>query len=163
MNSKLLKYYLFLLLGFTLISCNHNVFYQKIDAVPKEVWNIDSVYHYQFEISDSLQYYNMYINLRNTIDYPYQNFYIFCTTVMPNGVSFTDTLGGYLCDYYGQWFGKGSGRIKDNKFLLRRQVRFQQKGVYNISIKHAMRTDDLKGIANVGITLNKFKEEKNNR
>lgn len=140
-------------IGLFLFSCNHNTFYHKADTLPNETWNRDSVLVYQFTISDSLQYYNFYIDVRNTTQYPYQNLYLFFTTQFPDSTVFTDTLNCMLCDAYGRWAGKGSGKIKENRFILKSKVRFPQTGIYLFSAQQAMRVDDLEGITNFGITL----------
>ncbi len=148
---KLALFFVILTLFF---SCNRNVFYEKIDSIPNETWHIDSTLNYSFTITDSLQFYDLYVNVRNTIDYPYQKFYIFLTTEFPSGVTSIDTLGCVLSDPFGEWTGKGSGNFKDNQFLLRQKVRFQQKGEYHFRVQQAMRDDMIPGIANFGITLN---------
>ncbi|MCL2291288.1 MAG: gliding motility lipoprotein GldH [Bacteroidetes bacterium] len=135
------------------ISCKQKTFYQKMDHLPNETWNIDTTLTYEFTISDSLQYYNFYIDVRNTTDYPYQNLYLFFTTQFPDSTMFTDTLNCILSDAHGRWTGRGSGKIKQNRFVLKPKVRFPQTGTYIFSAQQAMRTDDLKGIANFGITL----------
>jgi len=141
-------------------ACNQQVFYEKNDNIPNEIWNKDSALIYQFEIIDSLQYYDIYIDVRNSVDFQTQNFYIFLTTIFPSGYIGKDTLGAILCDNYGVWKGKGSGRLKDNRFLFKSKVRFAQKGVYKMKVYQAMRDDNLKGIANFGVTLYKHKEKK---
>ncbi len=143
-----------------LASCQNNVFYEKIDTIPNETWNIDSTYSYTFEITDSLKYYNFLVNVRNTIDYPYQKFYVFMTTEFPSGMTSMDTLGCIMCDIYGNWTGKGSGKMRDNQFVFRKKVRFQQKGEYTLSVQQGMRDDDIKGIANFGISLNYYNDER---
>ena len=150
MKNKFFPILLFILLG---ISCNHRIFYQKIDSLPHETWNVDSILKYEVSISDSLQYYNFYINIRNTTDYPYQDFHIFFTTQFPDGTVFTDTLHSVLCDAHGRWRGVGSGRIKENRFVFKSKVRFPQTGTYIFSAQQAMREDDIEGIINFGITL----------
>lgn len=142
------------------ISCKNDIFYEKMDTIKNETWNVNQKLVYEFEILDSLQYYNIYLNVRNSTDYPYQNFYIFLTNQFPSGLQIVDTLGSVLCDPFGKWYGKGSGRIKDNKFLLRKQVRFQQKGKYIFTVQHGMRDENLHGITNFGITFEEFKPQK---
>jgi len=134
-------------------SCDHKIFYQKTDSLPNETWNLDTTFVYEFTILDVAQYYNFYIDVRNTTAYPYQNLYLFFTTQFPDGAVFTDTLNCILSDAYGRWKGKGSGRIKENRFVLKSTVRFPQTGTYIFSAQQAMRDDDLKGIASFGITL----------
>lgn len=144
----------FLVLSFLFLmnSCSEKVFYEKIDHIDGEVWHIDSVLHYEIEITDSLQYYNMYIDIRNTVDFETQYFYVFMTTEFPSGYTGTDTLGFIISDPYGKWTGIGSGRIKDNRFLYRPKVRFAHKGVYKFSVVQGMREDEVKGVADFGMT-----------
>ena len=154
----LANYKNFLLLSIILIAglvvaCNSKIFYQKADSLPNEVWNMDTTLVYEFTITDSLQYYNFYIDVRNTTHYPYQNLYLFFTTQFPDSTKFTDTLNCILCDAYGRWKGEGSGRIKANRFPLKSKVRFPQKGTYIFSAQQAMRDENLNGIINFGITL----------
>jgi len=135
------------------VACNHKTFYHKIDVLPNETWNLDTILVYEFTILDSLQFYNFYIDVRNTTAYPYQNLYLFFTTRFPDNTIFTDTLNCILSDAFGRWTGKGSGRIKENRFILKSKVRFPITGTYTFSAQQAMRDDDLKGITNFGITL----------
>ena len=140
-------------------TCSQRVFYEKNINITNEIWNKDTALTYKFEITDSLQYYDIFIDVRNSVDFETQNFYIFLTTIFPSGYIGKDTLGGVLCDNYGVWKGKGSGRLKDNRFLFKSKVRFAQKGFYTLKVYQAMRDDNLKGIANFGITLYEHKEK----
>jgi gliding motility-associated lipoprotein GldH len=155
MNKKNRNCAFFFLILFAVIpvSCKHKTFYQKIDRFPSEVWNIDTLLVYEFTIVDSLQYYNFYVDVRNSIAYPYQNLFLFFKTQFPDSTVYTDTLNCILCDAYGRWKGKGSGRIKENRVILKSKVRFPQKGTYIFSAQQAMREIDLNGIVNFGITL----------
>ena len=152
-----MRRYLPLLFLLSLLASCNNAFYEKIDPLPDEVWNIDTILNYQVEITDSLQYYNMYVHVRNTVDFETQNFYIFMTTVFPDGYTAQDTLGCILCDPHGKWTGKGTGRLRDNKFLLKPKVRFAEKGVYTFKVRQAMRAENVKGVANFGLSLYPYK------
>ena len=135
------------------LSCKHHTFYYKTTVLKNETWNMDSTLVYKFTITDSLQFYSFFIDVRNSTDYPYQYLHLFFTTQFPDTTAFTDTLHCILSDVYGRWTGKGSGRIKENRFVFKPKVRFQQKGDYIFSVKQAMREIDLKGITDFGITL----------
>lgn len=137
--------------------CSDKVFYEKIDTLKDEVWNIDSVLYYEFNIDDTMQYFNIYINIRNSIDFETQNFYVFMKTTFPDGYVAQDTLGCILSDAHGKWTGKGMGRIKDNRFLFKPNVRFPLTGTYRFEIKQGMRSDNVKGITNFGISLYHYK------
>jgi gliding motility-associated lipoprotein GldH len=100
-----------------------------------------------------LQYYRFFIDVRNSTDYQNQNLFLFFTTHFPDSTVFTDTLESILSDPHGRWTGRGSGRIKENRFIFKPKVRFPQKGTYTFVVQHAMRTVDLIGITDLGITL----------
>lgn len=151
-----LRYKMFILLpAFCLLlsACNNNTFYHKTYTLPNETWNIDNTLVYEFEITDSLQFYNFFIDVRNTTEYTDQGLWLFFTTQFPDKTFFTDTLNCTISDAYGRWTGKGSGRIRDNRFVYKPKVRFPQTGTYIFSVQQAMRTNDLIGIADFGITL----------
>jgi len=145
-------FFLILLAG-TLLSCNHNTFYHKSIALTNEVWNKDSAFVFELSIHDSLQFYRFYIDVRNTTNYGFQNLPLFFTTQFPDNTLFTDTLNCILSDAHGRWNGKGSGRIKDNRFVFKQKVRFPQTGIYTFSVQQASREVDLKGVTDFGITL----------
>jgi len=130
-----------------------------VKNIKNETWHIDSTLHFEFDITDSNQYYTFYINIRNNIDFETQYFYVFLTSEFPNGYIGKDTLGFIISTPAGKWTGKGNGRLKDNKFLYKNQVRFPRKGVYKFSIQQGMREENVKGIANFGMTLLKYKPE----
>ena len=151
MKNKILS--VFIILTVALLSCNSRTFYQKTDNFPNQTWNMDSTLVYKVTILDSLQYYNFYINVTNTANYPYQNLYLFFTAQFPDSTAFTDTLNCILCDAHGDWTGKKVGKIMKNRFTLKSKVRFPQTGTYIFSVQQAMREEDLIGINNFGIIL----------
>lgn len=138
--------------------CNSKNYYAEVKQLPDEKWAVDKPLYYKVNIEDSMQYYNMYIQLRNTTDFETQNFYVFMKTKYPDGHAEQDTLGFILCDKFGNWTGKGNGRLKDNKFLFQPKVRFPFNGEYIFTVTHGMRTDVVEGIESFGIVLEKFEE-----
>lgn len=143
------------------VSCQRDVFYEKMDTLKGEVWSASTPLEYEFEITDSLAYYDFYINVGNTVDFETQNFYLFMDTEFPNGYKAQDTLGCIISDPYGHWTGKGLGRVKENRFLFKPNVRFPQKGVYKFTVVQAMREEEVKGVAYFGISL--FHHQENNK
>ena len=154
------QFFYSILLALIVSSCGRSILFEKVDHISDEKWESDQILKYQFKIVDTAQFYDIFINIRNTTDYPYQNLYLFLTNQFPSGVAVTDTIEALLCDPFGNWYGKGSGRIKDHRLLMRQKVRFQQKGVYNFSFQHAMRDEDLIGITEFGITIREHKPVK---
>lgn len=143
----------FLIFALFFVACTHKTYYQKLNPIRNEIWNKDTLFVYEFNVEDSSKYYNFYINVRNTTDYAYQNLYLFFTSQFPDSTIFTDTLNCILFDPYGRWTGKGSGRIKENRFIFKSKVRFPQTGNYIFTAQQAMRDENLTGITDFGITL----------
>jgi gliding motility-associated lipoprotein GldH len=138
--------------------CNSKTYYVEVKQLPDEKWAVNKPLYYKMTIEDSMQYYNMYIQLRNTTDFETQNFYVFMKTKYPDGHTEQDTLGFILCDKFGNWTGKGNGRLKDNKFLFQPKVRFPFNGEYIFTVTQGMRTDEVVGIESFGIVLEKFND-----
>lgn len=96
--------------------------------------------------------------LRHTPSYPYDNMYVFLTTVYPQGQIKTDTVNLLLADAKGIWLGSGMGDLYDLKIPLKRQFRFSKAGTYKIQLVQAMDIDPLPEIVDVGFELVKVSE-----
>ncbi|MCF8366077.1 MAG: gliding motility lipoprotein GldH [Bacteroidales bacterium] len=144
---------LFLLTGLTLASCDPSKMYDHSQKVPDSGWYTDSAVQFSLHMTDTLQAYNFYITVRNNDDYPYRNLYLFFNTSLPNRNITRDTIELILADTDGRWIGKGFGALRDNKILIRRNLMFPLKGVYQFGIEQAMREDCLLGITDVGIRI----------
>ncbi len=106
-------------------------------------------------ITDTLQKHNFYVNIRNNNKYPYSNIYLFINTKFPSGKTSRDTVECILADAEGKWLGKSSGDISDHRILIKQGVRFPMSGLYTFEIEHAMRVENLQGITDVGLRIEK--------
>ncbi len=158
----LYNFFLFSLASLILISCSNN-YYAEVQSLPNEKWSINNPLSFKINIEDSMQYFNMYFLIRNTTDFETQNFYVFMKTKYPDGIVEQDTLGFILCDKYGNWTGKGRGRLKDNKFLFQTNIRFPKNGEYVFTVTQSMRNDVVEGISNFGIILENYEPKKQSR
>lgn len=108
-----------------------------------------------FDISDTVNNYNFFLTVRNTDDYAYQNLFVFLKTTFPNGKSKLDTINCPLANMQGKWLGKGFGGIYDNRILYMARKRFPLNGNYKIRVEQAMRDEELIGILDVGVRIEK--------
>jgi len=145
----------FILMLITLISCDRNRVFEENMEIPKQMWNKNDQVEFLPVINDTLSVQNIYINIRNTGKYAYSNLFLFITTVSPAGKWIKDTLEIQLADSKGKWLGSGIGDIFFSRKLFKSYVRFPMTGVYKFSIQQGMRTDNLKGIRDVGIRIEK--------
>ncbi len=155
MKNKVILCILFIILC-TLYACNSNVIFEKNKQIENAVWKSADVIKFTVPLTDSVQACNFIINIRNSSEYQYSNIFLFIKTFYPNGKISIDTVECYLADKEGKWLGKRSGKIIDNRILFRRAVQFRQKGTYSFEFEQAMRVDELKGIEDFGIRIEKF-------
>lgn len=149
-NNRLI---ILLIAAIALVSCDRNGVYEENITTPKSIWATSDIAKFVAPINDTLSYHNIYLNIRNTTDYPNSNLFLFIAITSPAGVTQLDTVECFLADDQGKWLGKGFGFIRDNQIPFKRNVRFPQKGEYKFEILQAMRTDSLIGVASVGIRV----------
>jgi len=78
------------------------------------------------------------------------------TTTSPDGKKLTDTLQYNLADDKGKRYGKGFGDIRELNLPYKSNIFFPVKGTYQFKIQHGMRVEDLKGVYDLGIRIEKF-------
>ena len=125
-------------------------------------WNLDETVHFQFSELDSIEPYNMFINIRNDNTFPFSNLFLIAELEYPNGETIKDTLEYKMSESSGEWLGQGLGSIKENKLWFQEKIVFPDSGVYKVSIAHAMRKNGdvdgihiLEGITDVGLEIEK--------
>lgn len=135
--------------------CDSPHFYQEQQSVTN--WNKDAAATFNFEVKDTTEAYNLSFLTRNTNDYPYANLYIFTKLIDPKGQEFTDTLQYYLAFQDGEWIGKGKN-LKELYLVYRENVSLKDTGTYKLSVWHGMRDDNLKGIEDISLIVDKNKK-----
>lgn len=144
-----------------LTSCDKKRVYDEYQAI-NGGWEKDSTLVFKLGKLDSLQNYNLFINVRNNKDYNYRNLFLITEMRFPQGKVITDTLEYEMAAPDGTWLGTGFGDVKESKLWYKENVSFTEPGEYSIAIKQAMRkNDEVKGIENLeGITHIGFRIEK---
>jgi len=145
----------FILLPF---SCgrNRNIIFTDSAVMPGNKWELSDKPDFRVIINDTTLKTDIYFSIRTGSDYPFRNIWLFVTATSPDGkTSITDTLQYDLADEKGKWFGKGFGDIHELKLPFRQNVFFPMKGTYHFAIQHGMRTEELKGVYDFGIRVEK--------
>jgi gliding motility-associated lipoprotein GldH len=147
-------------------SCDSNRVFDEYKSVPNQ-WHKDSIISFNVTPPDSLNTYNLYVNLRNTNDYKYNNLYLIVEMNFPNGKTLKDTLEYKMADPSGKLLGTGFTDIKENKLWYKgynQPFIFNEIGSYKINIQHAMRqngqvegVDNLEGITDIGLRIERTK------
>jgi len=137
-------------------SCDNNKVFYDYKSIPMSGWEKDSAVTFSFDITSTVQRYNLYLNVRNRTSYNYRNLWLFVETIEPNGASKKDTVEITIASLSGEWTGKGFGEFKTLESIFRRDVTFGTTGIYTINIQHGMRENNLKGISDIGFMLEKI-------
>jgi len=150
--------FFFLIIGCCLLlsACDTNRVYEYNKDFSDRTWKIKDTAVFDFPIKNTGAKYNLYYNVRNTIDYPYARLFIH--------YSLTDSSGNELFrklvnnDLFDQKTGQpngnsGLGDIYDHQFLLLKDVEFTHQGKYFLKLEQYMRQDTLPGIIAVGVRV----------
>lgn len=139
-----------------LVHCvDTNIIIFETHNLPNNNWNCKDTVVFRTVPDDISSSFNCYIDIRNSGVYPYSNLYLFVITCYPDGKKSRDTIETILADTQGKWLGKGLGDIKETRLLLKKGLRFHQKGIYTFKVVQAMRLDCLKGIYSIGMKIEK--------
>lgn len=142
--------------------CSDGVVFQADQEVPDGRWDRAWRPQFTFDITDTVSPQDVYLDLRHTGDYAYRNIYIFASLAGPDGRTYTDTVECTLADPTGRWYGKGTGFIFSDRFqahvLYKLHNRFPRSGRYTFTLEQAMRTEQLDGVIDVGISVERPKQ-----
>jgi len=150
---------LFILILFLVISCDKKRVFDQYKDVGN-AWHKDSIVSFDLPSLDPKKTYNMYVNIRDNNDYPFNNLFLIVSLEQPNRKIKVDTLEYLMTNPDGSLLGDGFSDIKENKLFYKDKETFTQKGVYKIHIKHAVRqtgkitgVEELPGISDVGFRI----------
>ena len=157
-----MRKYLFIVGVFLgLSSCENSIVVADTIAT-NGTWDKDQELTFDIPSLDSLSTYHMYLNVRNSNDYPYSNLHLIVSITFPHGRIVTDTLEYRMAAPDGTWLGNGIGSIKENKLWYKENVTFLEEGTYQLRISHAVRNNgeaqgvtELTGITDVGYSIEK--------
>ncbi|HLP14327.1 MAG TPA: gliding motility lipoprotein GldH [Flavobacteriales bacterium] len=137
-----------------LASCGKKDFFSEDKAIEGGAWNKNNQLDFTVEVTDTVSFYDFFIDLRHNEFYEFSEIYFFFDIEFPNGKQSTDTIHCMLQNG-DKWVGNKSGSIIENHVLIKPKTRFPKAGTYKMHLKHGMRPDILKGIEDVGIAITK--------
>ncbi len=133
--------------------CGPEPVYSESFEIGDGGWQASEALAFEWEVKDTWAEHDFFVDVRHDQTYPFSNVYLFLEFSFPNGKIARDTLGCDLADERGQWYGTGFGNLVDHRIGFRQATQFPLTGTYGVTIRHAMRTDPLPGITDVGFRL----------
>ena len=148
-----------LIFSFVFGSCDSNRVFDTYKSVPNN-WHKDTIVSFKVNPPDSANAYDLFVNLRSTNDYKFNNLYLIVEMIFPHGKTIKDTLEYRMTDPTGKLLGEGITNVKENKLWYKEQVVFKEVGEYTVNIQHAMRENgkvngvvELEGVTDVGFRI----------
>jgi len=154
--TKILNVAILGLLVFLLFSCDRKRVYEDFFTTSGG-WNKDSIANFKVDIKNTSINYNLMINCRNLVNYPYSNLWLFINIISPDSMAIRDTLEFQLAQPNGKWTGKGTGGVYENQFWYRANIFFPNSGNYQIQIQHGMRDENLRGLKDIGVRIETYR------
>ena len=155
-----LQFALIALAGLTVIhSCTQIDIFEKNTVIPKYEWQQSFTAKGDFIISDTTSAYSIYLVLRHTDAYQYNNIWLNIGLQPPGDSLKIQKVNLILGDDAIGWEGAGTNDIWELRKLLNGAPRrFKQPGKYSFSISQIMRDNPLLHIMSVGLRIEKQKD-----
>jgi gliding motility-associated lipoprotein GldH len=145
---------LLLPLALCLAACDGTVYYSEYEDVDEKGWLPTDSVAFDVNVEDTNLIFNFLVEVRNTVNYPYSNTFLFINTTFPDGSVAHDTLECPLADPEGRWLGKHTGRYVDARYRLRGgSARFPMTGRYHFAIANGMRDSAISGLKDIGLRV----------
>jgi len=113
----------------SLLACSKGSLSNEYKTIPKAIWNRDSIVVFQIPVTDTIQRHNLFLGVRNDINYKYSNLWLFVEIIQPGDTTAVkDTFEFTLADPAGKWLGSGFGGVKTNEVLFKGSFYFPVHG-----------------------------------
>jgi len=156
---KLKTKILFYLMLIILVSCDEKRVFDEYKSVGSS-WKKNDIVSFDIPKLESTKRYNLFLNIRNNNDYPFNNLFLKVSLENPDGLVKVDTLEYQMANPDGTLLGEGFSDVKESKLFFKENIKFDKKGSYKIKIQQAVRQSgkisgekDLKGITEVGFRI----------
>lgn len=139
-------------------SCNTLDVFEKDVAIPGQAWSSGFKPEITFDITDTASLYNIFVVVRHTDAYRYNNIWMNVYTRVPNDTARTQRLDLRLATDDRGWLGSGMDDIFEHRILITNTPQqLNRKGSYSFKLENIMREDPLQHVLNVGIRVEKTK------
>lgn len=132
--------------------------FEKNRDIPYSKWTVDNRQSFELDLApeDTAFYYNMYINVRHTDAYAYNNLWLLVSTQLPgDSTSTVRRIELPLADTYGKWLGSGVDDIYEHRIPIQQNAILPKPGSYRFTFEQNMRQNPLPEMLSVGLRIEK--------
>ena len=140
-------------------SCTQIEVFEKDTSIPKYEWQPAFTAKGDFLIKDTTSAYYIYLVLRHTDAYQYNNIWLNVGLQPPGDTMHIQKVNLILGDDARGWYGSGMNDIWEVRNLLNGDARrFKQSGRYIFTISQIMRDEPLLHVMSAGLRIEKKKD-----
>lgn len=150
----------FIALVFFVFGCDRRRVFEENREFAHRYWAVSDEPSFEFVVADSTGAFNLYYNVRNSLDYPWDRIFVTWSLSDSAGHELARKLVyNDLFDPTGRPYGQsGIGDLYDHQFLLAKGYRFSHPGKYALRLTQFSRQDTLHGVLAVGVRVERFSE-----
>jgi gliding motility-associated lipoprotein GldH len=141
-------------LSLAIVSCDTIDLYEKSVAIPKHSWSTSFKPEFSFIIKDSSVPYQVFLVLRHTERYNYNNIWINLYSQPPGDSVHKVRYELPLATNEKGWLGTGMDDIYEHRIQLIASQPLKA-GIYKFKLEQIMREDPLENVLNVGLRVEK--------
>lgn len=140
--------------------CRPGPEFQDHFTIPGNAWKSTFRPEFRFRIEDTAAAYQLFLIVRHTDDYRFQNIWLNLDSKGPGDSAYSLNRAELtLAAPNGRWLGRGLGAMYEQRVpvnTINNPAYFRRAGEYTIRLTHDMRQDPLTDIVTVGIRLEKL-------
>lgn len=142
---------------YSLSGCGKLNHFEKNVAIPGHAWSSDFQPEINVQITDTASAYDLFLVLRHTNSYRWNNLWINFYIKHPGEEEFkAQRLEVVLATDDKGWLGSGMDNIFEQRQLIFQDFKFPDTGTYVFRLEQIMREDPLQEVLNAGIRLQKI-------
>ena len=137
-------------------SCKQIDIFEKNTVIPNYEWKSNFIVSGSFKITDTISAYSIYLVLRHTDAYKYNNIWLNIGLQPPGDSLIKQKVDLKLGDDANGWEGNGMNDIWELRKLLNGAPRrFKKAGEYKFTIAQVMRDEPLLHVMSAGLRIEK--------
>lgn len=147
---------MFLLAVFLILlnACTTTDVFEKNVEIPNHSWSKQFKPSIPFTVKDTSRQYRIYVVIRHTDAYRYQNIWLRVHSLAPDGKTSDQPLELRLATDDKGWLGSGMDDLFEHRILIT-EPGLLQAGTYTFTLEQVMREDPLEYVMNAGIRVEK--------
>lgn len=144
-----------LLLGLLAVFSSCSTIYDETQILEDSTWAQGKCYSFAFDIQDTEQLYDLFLEVKHGTSYPYQNLYCLVKTQMPDGSARTEQASLELANAKGYWLGDCKEEQCTRKIPFIIKTKFTIPGIYTIELQQHSRPELLGPIEHLRLFIRK--------